>query len=146
MKLDTIASQLPISDNSMCSMDLEQVLSLTSLTHSQMFYLRQLLCYNLCVHVGDKTKVSCFCGIRVWSVPCFQKNESLPCGLITALAKAKTKWWYWFLSSDRDFAQIEKRKRVEKFLKIYLHLWRVQHLTIRLRSICYTSINILHSI
>ena len=53
MKQDTISSQLPTSDESMCSMDLEQVLSLPSLTHGQMFYSRQLSCYNLCVHVGD---------------------------------------------------------------------------------------------
>lgn len=56
MKLDTISSQLPTSDEFMCSMDREQVISLSYLTHGQMFYLRQLSCYNLCVHVGDNNK------------------------------------------------------------------------------------------
>lgn len=56
MKKDTVSSQLPNSDVCMLSMDLEQVLSLPSLTHSQMFYSRQLSCYNLCVHFGDNNK------------------------------------------------------------------------------------------
>jgi len=56
MKQDTALSQLPTSDICMFSMDLEQVLSLPSLTHSQMFYLRQLSCYNLGVHFGDSNR------------------------------------------------------------------------------------------
>jgi len=57
MKQDTALSQLPTSDICMFSMDLEQVLSLPSLTHSQMFYLRQLSCYNLGEHFGDRAHV-----------------------------------------------------------------------------------------
>jgi hypothetical protein len=56
MKRDTTLSQLPTSDFCMFSMDLEQVLSLPSLTHSQMFYSRQLSCYNLGVHFIDSNK------------------------------------------------------------------------------------------
>lgn len=56
MKQDTILSQLPNSNESMCSIDLEQVLSLPFLTHGRMFYSRQLSCFNLCVHVGDNNK------------------------------------------------------------------------------------------
>lgn len=53
---NTISSQLPSSNESMCLIDLEQVLSLPFLTHGQMFYSRQLSCFNLCVHVGDNNK------------------------------------------------------------------------------------------
>lgn len=52
MKQDTISSQLPTSNELLCSIDLKQVLSLTFLTHSQMLYSHQLLCFNQCVHVG----------------------------------------------------------------------------------------------
>jgi len=57
MKQDTISSQLPTSDVLMCSIDLEQVLSLPLLTHCHMFYSRQLSCFNIiCVYDGDNKK------------------------------------------------------------------------------------------
>lgn len=41
----------------MCSIDLEQGLSLPFLTRGQIFYVsRQLSCFNLYVHVGDNNK------------------------------------------------------------------------------------------
>ncbi|KAJ8964201.1 hypothetical protein NQ314_005066 [Rhamnusium bicolor] len=53
LKQDTIESQEP--DNTKCclSMDLQQVMFVPSLTQSDMFYLSQLSCYNLGVHIGD---------------------------------------------------------------------------------------------
>lgn len=56
MREDHQRSQLPTSDNCTISIDLKQVLSLPALTHSDMYYLRQLSCYNFCIHVGDNNK------------------------------------------------------------------------------------------
>lgn len=53
MKNDITVSQLPGSDYTTVSMDLEQVLFVPSLTHSDMFYMSQLSCYNLCVNLAD---------------------------------------------------------------------------------------------
>jgi len=53
MKQDTALFLLPTIDVCILSVNLEQVLSLPWLTHSQMFYSRQLSCYNLCVHFSD---------------------------------------------------------------------------------------------
>lgn len=49
-------SQLPASDLCCLSMDLQQVMFCPTLTHSNMFYSRQLSNYNLCVHLGDNNK------------------------------------------------------------------------------------------
>lgn len=46
-------SQLPLSEMCTVSMDLQQVMFVPTLTHSSMFYARQLSTYNFCVHVGD---------------------------------------------------------------------------------------------
>lgn len=50
---DMNESQLPLSDTCSVSVDLQQVLFTPTLTHSSMFYSRQLSNYNFCVHVGD---------------------------------------------------------------------------------------------
>lgn len=55
-------AQEPNSDTLVLCMDLEKVLFVPTLTHSQMYYSRQLSVYNLCLHVGDTGK-SCMC---VW--------------------------------------------------------------------------------
>lgn len=154
MKQDNKSSQLPTSDESMCSMDLQQVLSLPSLTHSQMFYSRQLSCYNLCVHVGDNNTGLMFlwhegmsgrggneiasCVLKALSRPEFTRKRKLTVWSDNCIGQNKNKmmvflWIYLtitgkydeinqkflvsghsFLPCDRDFAQIEKRKRVEK--------------------------------
>ena len=54
--MDHERSQHATSEVSTIAIDLEQVLSLPALTHGEMFYLRQLLCYNLGIHVGDNNK------------------------------------------------------------------------------------------
>lgn len=57
MKKDNTNSQLPTSNTCTLSIDLQQVLSIPALTHTQMYYLRQLSCYNLGMHVGDNAEV-----------------------------------------------------------------------------------------
>ena len=64
MKMDHERSQHATSEVSTIAIDLEQVLSLPALTHGEMFYLRQLSCYNLGIHVGDNNKGTCFYGTR----------------------------------------------------------------------------------
>lgn len=56
MKDDIDASVLPACEFSVISIDLEQVLFVPTLSHSDMFYKRQLACYNFCVHVSDCNK------------------------------------------------------------------------------------------
>lgn len=53
MKTDIAASQMPDSTVSVFSMDLEQVMFVPTLTHSDMFYASQLSCYNLGINFGD---------------------------------------------------------------------------------------------
>lgn len=55
MQEDNITAQQPNSTSSVISVDLEQVLFIPTLTHSQMFYSRQLSCYNLGVHISDNS-------------------------------------------------------------------------------------------
>ncbi|GBN27430.1 hypothetical protein AVEN_131171-1 [Araneus ventricosus] len=50
MRGDTIRSQMPGSSVTVFAMDLEQVLFVPTITHSRMFYSRQLSSYNLCIH------------------------------------------------------------------------------------------------
>lgn len=111
MKQDTALFQLPTSDICMFSMDLEQVLSLPSLTHSQMFYLRQLSCYNLDVHFGDSNRGHMFLwhegmsgrgGNEITSCVFEALNSNptvkrkLTFGLITVCATIKTKCYYFY--------------------------------------------------
>lgn len=56
MKTDVLQCQEPNSPTSVISIDLEQVLFVPTLTHSDMFYLSQLSCYNLCIHLADNKK------------------------------------------------------------------------------------------
>ncbi|XP_022906542.2 uncharacterized protein [Onthophagus taurus] len=53
MRQDLANSKLPGSSFSCVVMDLQQVLFVPSLTHSDMFYLSQLSCYNLGIYVSD---------------------------------------------------------------------------------------------
>lgn len=53
VKRDFAASVLPISDACTITMDLQKVFPLPKLTHSNMYYSRQLSCYNFGIHVAD---------------------------------------------------------------------------------------------
>lgn len=52
-KRDVVRSQMPGSLICTATMDLQQVLSTPALTHSQMYYSRQLSNFNLGIHIGD---------------------------------------------------------------------------------------------
>lgn len=49
-------AQKPDSQARVLSIDLEKVLFVPTLMHSQMHYSRQLSVYNLCLHIGDTQK------------------------------------------------------------------------------------------
>ncbi|CAH1114636.1 unnamed protein product [Psylliodes chrysocephalus] len=53
IKEDTVVSQKPGSILSCITMDLQQVLFVPTLTHSDMFYLSQLSCYNFGIHLSN---------------------------------------------------------------------------------------------
>ncbi|XP_030751408.1 uncharacterized protein LOC115878937 [Sitophilus oryzae] len=153
MKEDHCLSQLPLSGTCSISIDLQQVLSLPALTHGQMFYLRQLSCYNFGIHVGDtnkglmhlwhegitgrggneiascvlKTLLSGFTKkqkLVVWSDNCVGQNKNkmllflwiylVTKGYFQEINQEVLMSGHSILSCDRDFAHIEKRKRVEK--------------------------------
>ncbi|KAJ8931167.1 hypothetical protein NQ314_015942 [Rhamnusium bicolor] len=56
LKQNAASSQLPGSNQSTICIDLQQVLFVPTLVHSDMFYKRQLSCYNFCVHMFDTDK------------------------------------------------------------------------------------------
>lgn len=153
MRRDHENSQLPSSHTCTLSVDLQQVLSLPAMTHCQMYYLRQLSCYNLCVHVGDSNKglmflwhegitgrggneiASCILKavtnnvtykrhLTVWSDNCAGQNKNKMLLFLWIYLVARGHFdevnhkylisGHSFLSCDRDFAQIEKRRRREK--------------------------------
>ncbi|KAJ8928674.1 hypothetical protein NQ314_018768 [Rhamnusium bicolor] len=53
MKDDIKNSQEPTSQHCTIAVDLQQVIFIPSLTHGDMFYLRQLSVFNLGIHIGD---------------------------------------------------------------------------------------------
>ncbi|CAH0550973.1 unnamed protein product [Brassicogethes aeneus] len=53
LKNYTIESQQPTSDSLVISIDLGQVIFIPTLPHIDMFYSRQLSCYNLGIHLAD---------------------------------------------------------------------------------------------
>lgn len=162
MKNDHIACVLPSSDCTVISIDLQQVMFVPTLTHSEMFYKRQLSCYNFAVHVGDINKAymcmwheavaargadeitSCLLAVLnqcsvfhkekliIWSDNCAgqNKNRMMVFLLMFLVAHGHFKditqkflvSGHSFLSCDRDFAVIEKRKRNTKaFIPSELH-------------------------
>ncbi|KAL4126288.1 hypothetical protein QTP88_010510 [Uroleucon formosanum] len=82
-------AQEPDSNMLVLSLDLEKVLFVPTLTHSQMYYSRQLSVYNLCLHVGD-TKKSYMC---VWheGVASRGANEIGSCLIKVATSGITTK-------------------------------------------------------
>lgn len=53
MKSDAVKSAMPESDTLNVVMDLQKVFSIPKLSHSDMYYSRQLCCYNFGIHVSD---------------------------------------------------------------------------------------------
>lgn len=155
MKADSIESQSPVSNTITMAMDMQQVIFIPTLTHSQMFYSRQLSCYNLCVHIADNQQAymclwnesyagrggnevgsSIFNVLNmvssntlkkhaiIWSDNCIGQNKNrmvlfaLIClvanGIYDTIDHKYLVSGHSFMSCDRDFAQIEKRKKVVK--------------------------------
>ncbi|XP_045530553.1 uncharacterized protein LOC123718172 isoform X2 [Pieris brassicae] len=56
MTSDIADSQLPGSNLHIISIDMQQVMFVPSLVHSEMFYRRQLSCCNFCVHLNDNAQ------------------------------------------------------------------------------------------
>lgn len=153
MKQDNIKSQEINSEHSSATMDLQKVLSLPTLTHTDMYYMRQLSNYNFSIHLADNSTGYMF----LWHEGQAGRggNEIASCvlkGLTSSITKKKvlTMWsdncvgqnknqmfiflWLYltakgyfqeinqkflvkghtFMQCDRDFALIDKRKRVEK--------------------------------
>ncbi|KAJ8942091.1 hypothetical protein NQ314_010164 [Rhamnusium bicolor] len=130
MRKETTDSQLPGSDKCCISFDLQQVLFVPTLTHSDMFYLSQLPCYNLGINLSDTNRafmcmwhegVSGRGGneiastiLKVLNSGITEKKNICYCGVTTVWGKIKTECRHSFMCCDRDFALIEKRKRVMK--------------------------------
>lgn len=155
LKTDSIQSQDPGSDTLVMAMDLEQVIFTPTLTHSDMFYSRQLSNYNLGLHVAD-TNVGIMClwdeslsgrggnevgsvilkallshdifatkdKLIVWSDNCIGQNKNRMLLMVYIYLVAIGKFvqidhkflvsGHSYLPCDRDFGQIENRKRVCK--------------------------------
>lgn len=154
MQEDSIDSQQPNSNTLVLSMDLEQIISIPTLTHSEMYYSRQLSCYNFDIHCADNNKATMFLwdesltgrggneigsallkfllsdnltvkeNICIWSDNCNgqNKNRMVLIAMIYLVASGKFAQidqkflvsGHTFLPCDRDFAQIERRKRLTK--------------------------------
>lgn len=151
---DTVESQEPGSTKCVLSMDLQQVMFVPSLTHSDMFYLSQLSCYNLGIHIGDTNEAfmcmwhegvasrganeiaSCLLNLVnhrgltdkkhlvIWCDNCGGQNKNrillftliflVSIGIFHTVEQKFLVSGHSFMPCDRDFALIEKRKRVTK--------------------------------
>nr|CAH7751800.1 unnamed protein product [Callosobruchus chinensis] len=153
MKKKITDSQLPGSDQCCISFDLQQVLFAPTLTHSDMFYLSQLSCYNLGIHLSDSNRAfMCMwhegvsgrggneiastllkilnSGITekkhllLWSDNCAGQNKNRMVIFVLVFLVLHQVFdtieynflisGHSFMSCDRDFALIEKSKRVMK--------------------------------
>ena len=155
MSVDSADSKLPNNEYTVLSIDMQQVLPVPTLTHSNMFYCRQLSCYNLGIHISDDDTAhmcmwdesmasrgssevaSCLFKIFnlgilkrkkliIWSDNCTGQNKNSTVVLLMMFL-VNLGWFqeivhkflvsgHSFLSCDRDFAIIEKRRRVSKAL------------------------------
>ncbi|KAG8308771.1 hypothetical protein J6590_101899 [Homalodisca vitripennis] len=99
LKSDTAKSTMLESDTLCVVMDLQKVFSFPNLSHSDMYYSRQVSCYNFGLHVSD-TGNAIMC---VWHEGMFYEVEQK--FLISVHS---------FSSADRDFALIEKTAKHSK--------------------------------
>ena len=141
----------PLSTFSVISIDMQQVMFIPALTHSDMFYKRQLSCYNFGCHLSDCNKgymcmwhkgtggrggdeiASCLLYLLnraeitykkklvIWYDNCAAQNKNRMMVFLMLFLVAHEVFdevtqkflmsGHSFLSCDRDFAMIEKRKR-----------------------------------
>lgn len=113
LKSDIAASQLPGSNTCCVSIDLEQVMFVPTLTHSEMFYRRQLSCYNFGISLGD-THHSYMC---MWDETVAGRggNEIASC-LLKVLNSEVTKKTRLIVWSDNCVGQNKNRMMVFLFL------------------------------
>ena len=156
LKQDTTLSQVEVPDHMVIAIDLEQVLYAPNLTHSNVFYQRQLSVYNFGVHfTSDNSAVMsiwnetvagrgasevCSCLLKVlsllqpghpknlvvWSDACGSQNRNWFVITLWLLLVQKKVFHsiehkfmisgHSFLPADRDFAQIERKKKTAKVL------------------------------
>ncbi|KAJ8965629.1 hypothetical protein NQ314_003997 [Rhamnusium bicolor] len=138
MKDDIKNSQEPTSQHCTIAVDLQQVIFIPSLTHGDMFYLRQLSVFNLGIHIGDTNQAfMCLwhegttgrggneiasCVLKVLRANATNKNilnlwtdnSSMKEGTLDEIHHKYLVKGHSYLPCDRDFALIEKRKRVTK--------------------------------
>ena len=153
MREDKINSQLPTSESMTVCIDLQQVYYVPTLTHSAMYYSRQLSCYNFCVHIGDNDESymcmwheleasrggneisSCVLKVLlsnvtskrklcIWADNCAGQNKNrmmlftlmllVNSGLFDDITLKFLVSGHSYMDCDRDFALIEKRKKVTK--------------------------------
>ncbi|KAF6204992.1 hypothetical protein GE061_019159 [Apolygus lucorum] len=155
-------SKMPGCKFSNMAIDLQQVMFVPTLTHSDMFYQRQLSCYNLGVNISDSGQsylcmwseleagrggnevISCIFhilndaaiihrkNIAIWSDNCVGQHKNKMAVLMYMFLIANGIYHtiehnflvsgHSFLPCDRDFALVEKRKKVTKaFIPSDLH-------------------------
>lgn len=153
MKNDNVSSQFPSSEMCCAAMDLQKVLSLPTLTHSEMYYLRQLSNYNFCIDLADNQTGLMFlwhegisgrggneiasCVFKaftsnitkknkliLWSDNCTGQNKNrmfiflwlylTSKDIFTEINQKFLVKGHTYMSCDRNFGHIEKRKRLEK--------------------------------
>lgn len=150
MNNDHTEAEHPECDTLVLSMDLQQVIQLPTLTHTEMYYSRQLNFYNFGVHVanndsaflciwhegqasrGSNEMTSCLLKLVndgllqktklvLWSDNCAGQNKNrtmlflmiwlVSNGLFQEIQQKFLLKGHSFLTCDRDFGHIEKRKR-----------------------------------
>lgn len=117
LKQDTIDSTMPNSNVCSLVIDLQKVFPLPKLVHSDMYYLRQLSCYNFNIHIND-TNDAIMC---VWHEGQSGRggNQMASCILQALntgmLSTMKTSLVIW---SDNCAGQIKNRMLI--FLYVYL--------------------------
>lgn len=117
LKQDTKDSTMPDSNTCSVVIDLQKVFPLPKLTHSDMYYLRQLSCYNFNIHIND-TNDAIMC---IWHEGQSGRggNQMASCILQALntgmLSTIKNKLVIW---SDNCAGQIKNRMLV--FLYVYL--------------------------
>ncbi|KAJ8971851.1 hypothetical protein NQ314_000513 [Rhamnusium bicolor] len=113
---DMADSQKITSDTNVISINLEQVLFLPSVTHSAMFYSRQLSCYNLGIQLSDlECAFICLCDESLTG----RGGNEIPSGLLKALSQdsfqTRKKLVIW---SDNCIGQ--NKNKIMLMLLIYL--------------------------
>lgn len=113
IKEDYEKSQEPSSITSVISIDLEQVLFIPTLTHSQMFCSRQLSCYNLGIHISDNSSAH----MCIWNQATTGRGDN---EISSALLKVLQGISFSFKKQLIIWSDIGQKNRMLLFLMNYL--------------------------